>query len=146
MLQASKIQLLKNLREQERIQILTILMLSMENPRLVGYMVTGKLSIFLSANGSLAGLYHYPLMCSPPLVVNQCYEKKPYCLQKCIFLWIQLPDKLIRMPNFKIVLTGSRLSFISTWKMKTLGSLLHQLLNIGNDQQYLDQKMWLLYP
>ena len=42
LLQASEIQLLKNQCEQERAQILTILMLSPENPRLAGYMLTGN--------------------------------------------------------------------------------------------------------
>ena len=41
LLQASEIQLLKNPCEQEPTQILTILMLSLENPRLAGYMLTG---------------------------------------------------------------------------------------------------------
>ena len=65
MLEGSEIQLLKNLCEQERTQILTILMLSMENPRLAGYMLTGNRSMFLSTDGSLAWLYHCPLMRSP---------------------------------------------------------------------------------
>ena len=60
MLEGSEIQLLKNLCEQERTQILTILMLSMENPRPVGYMLTGNRSMFLSTDGSLAWLYHCP--------------------------------------------------------------------------------------
>ena len=58
MLEGCEIQLLKNLCEQERTQILTILMHSMENPRLAGYMLTGNRSMFLSTDGSLAWLYH----------------------------------------------------------------------------------------
>ena len=42
LLQASEIQLFKNQCEQERTQTLTILMLSLENPRLAGYMLTGN--------------------------------------------------------------------------------------------------------
>ena len=53
-LQTSELNLLKNQREQERIQIFTILMLSLENPRLVAYMLTGKRSMFLETDGSLA--------------------------------------------------------------------------------------------
>ena len=41
-LQASKLNLLKNQREQERIQIFTNLMLSLENPSFAGYMLTGN--------------------------------------------------------------------------------------------------------
>ena len=70
MLEGSEIQLLKNLCEQERTQILTILMLSMENPRLVGYMLIRDRSMFLSTEGSSAWLYHCPLMRSPPHVMN----------------------------------------------------------------------------
>ena len=54
LLQASEIQLLKNQCEQERTQILTILMLSLENPRLAGYMLTGNRSLFPDTDGSLA--------------------------------------------------------------------------------------------
>ena len=85
MLEGSEIQLLKNLCEQERTEILTILMLSMENPRLTGYMVTGNRSMFLSTDGSLAWLYHCPLMRSPPHVINQCYDKIPIFYKNASF-------------------------------------------------------------
>ena len=41
-LQSSEIQMLKSQCEQKRTQIHTILMLSLEKPRLAGYMVTGN--------------------------------------------------------------------------------------------------------
>ena len=53
-LQASQLNLLKNQCEQERFQIFTILMLSLENPRVARYMLTGNRSMFLEADGSLA--------------------------------------------------------------------------------------------
>ena len=62
LLQASEIRLLKNQCEQERTQIHTILMLSRENPRLAGYMLTGNRSMFLETDGNLAWLYHCPLV------------------------------------------------------------------------------------
>ena len=77
MLEGSEIQLLKNLCEQERSQILTNLMLAVANPRLAGYMLTGNRSMFLSTDGSLAWLYHCPLMRSPPQVMKQSYDKIP---------------------------------------------------------------------
>ena len=77
MLERSEIQLLKNICEQERTQNLTILMLSMENPQLAGYMLTGNRSMFLSTDGSLGWLYHCPLTHSPPHVMNQCFDKIP---------------------------------------------------------------------
>ena len=85
MLKGSEIQLLKNLCEQERTQIMSILMLSMENPRLAGYILTGNRSMFLSTNGSLAWLYHCPLMRSPSHVMNQCYDKIPIFYKNAIF-------------------------------------------------------------
>ena len=84
MLEGSEIQLLKNLCEQERTHILIILMLSMENPRLAGYMLTRNRSLFLTTNGSFAGLYYYPLMRSPPHVMNQCYDKIPIFYKNAI--------------------------------------------------------------
>ena len=77
LLEASEIQLLKAQCEQERTQILTVLMLSMENPRLAGYMLTGNRSMFLSTDGSLAWLYHCPEAHSPLHTMNQCYDKIP---------------------------------------------------------------------
>ena len=60
LLQATEMQLLQNKCEQERTQILTNLMLALENPRLAGYMLTGNRSMFLEKDGSLAWLYHCP--------------------------------------------------------------------------------------
>ena len=57
----------------------------MQNPRLAGYMLTGNLFMFLSTNGSLAWLYHCPLMRSPPHVMNQCYNKIPMFHKKALF-------------------------------------------------------------
>ena len=66
-------------------KILTILLLSMENPTLAGYMLTGNRSMFLSTHGSLAWLYHCPLMRSPPQVMNQWYDKIPIFYKNAIF-------------------------------------------------------------
>ena len=85
MLEGFLIQLLNNLCEQERAQNLTILMLSMENPRLAGYMLTGNRSMFLSTDGSLAWFYQCPLMRSPPHVMNQCFDKVPMFYKNAIF-------------------------------------------------------------
>ena len=107
MLEGSEIQLLTNLCEQERTQTWTILTFSMENPSLVGYMLTGNRSMFLSTDGSLAWLYHCPLMRSPPHVMNQFYDKNPilYILDKKYSSSTQSLDKHTQMLKFKIVLT-----------------------------------------
>ena len=75
MLGGSEIQLLKSLCERERTQILTILMLSMENPRLAGYMLTGNRFMFLSTDG----------IPTPPHVRNQCCHKIPVFYKNAIF-------------------------------------------------------------
>ena len=76
-LQASELSPLKNQCEQERIQIFTILMLSLENPRFAGYMLTGNKSMFLETDGSLAWLYSCPQVGSPLHTLNLCYDKIP---------------------------------------------------------------------
>ena len=124
MLEGSEIQLLNNLCEQEKTQILTILMLSMENPRLAGYMLTGNRSMFLSNDGSLAWLYHCPLRRSPPHVMNQCYDKILIFYKMEYSSSTQSLDKLIRMPKSGIAQTGLRTFSNSTWKMRTRGSML----------------------
>ena len=77
LLQATEIQLLQNQCEQERTQILTNLMLSLENPRLAAYKRTGDRSRFLETDGSAGWLYHCPKVYSPLHTMNQCYDKIP---------------------------------------------------------------------
>ena len=77
LLQASEIQILKNQCEKERTQIFTFLMLSLENPRLVVYLLTGNRSMFLETHGGLAWLYHCPQVHSPFHTMNQCYDQIP---------------------------------------------------------------------
>ena len=77
LLQATEIKLLQNQCEQERTQILTNLMLALENPRPAGYMLTGNRSMFLETDGSVAWLYHCPKNHSPLHTMNQCYDKIP---------------------------------------------------------------------
>ena len=75
MLEGSEIQLLENPCEQERTQITTNLTLLMKNSRLAGYMLTGYRSMFLSTDGSLACLYHSPLMRSPVAEIQYCSDR-----------------------------------------------------------------------
>ena len=77
LLQATEIQLLQNQCEQERTQILTNLTLPLENPRLAGYMLTGNRSMFLGTDGSLAWLYHCPMVHSSLHTMSQCYDRIP---------------------------------------------------------------------
>ena len=77
LLQATEIQLLQNQCEQERTQILTNLMLALENSRLASYMLTGNRSMFLETDGSLAWLYQRPMVHSPLHTVSHCYDRIP---------------------------------------------------------------------
>ena len=52
-------------------------MLAPENPRLAGYMLTGNRSMFLETDGTLAWLYHCPMVHSPLHTMSQCYDKLP---------------------------------------------------------------------
>ena len=64
---------------------MTILMLSIENPRLAGYIITANGSMYLSTDGSIAWFYHCPLMRSPPHVMNQCYDKISIFYKNALF-------------------------------------------------------------
>ena len=77
LLQTTEIELLQNQCEQERTQILTNLMLALEKPRLACYMLTGNRSMFLETDGSLAWLYHCPMVHSPLHTTSQCYDRLP---------------------------------------------------------------------
>ena len=76
-LQASELNLLQNQCQQERIQIFTILVLSPENLRLAGYMLTGNRSMFRETDGSQSWLYSCQQVLPPLHTLNQCYDKIP---------------------------------------------------------------------
>ena len=76
-LQASEVNLLKNQCDQERIQISFTPMVSLQNPRLSSYMLTGNRSMSLRTDGSLVWLYSCPQVRSPLRTLNQCYDKIP---------------------------------------------------------------------
>ena len=73
----SQVNLTQNQCELERTQMITILTMTLENTRLVGYLLTGNRSTFLHTNGSLAWLYHYPKVRSTLRVMEKCYDKIP---------------------------------------------------------------------
>ncbi len=76
-LRHSELTLLQKQCELERTQILTILMLAVENTRLAGYMLTGNRSMFLDTDGSAAWLYRCPKRMSPLRVLERCYDRIP---------------------------------------------------------------------
>ena len=106
LLQASEIQLLINQCEQERTQFFNNLMMSLENPCLVEYMLTGNRSMFLESDGSLAWLYHCPLVPSPLHTMSQCYDRIPifrYSTRAKPNLLILSHGKHIQRLTYKIV-------------------------------------------
>ena len=99
-------------------------MLALENPRLAGYMLTGNRSMFLETDGSLAWLYHCPMVHSLLHTMCQCYDRIPILYEgeiRFVDPITKLRDKLILMPLHRIVLIESRTFFNSIWTKKTLG-------------------------
>ena len=74
--------LLQNQCELERTQMITILMLAMQNTRLAGYMLTGNRSMFLDAEGSVAWWYHCPKFLPPLRVLDKCYDRIPILFER----------------------------------------------------------------
>ena len=81
-LRHSEMTLLQSQCELERTQMLTILMLAMQNTRLAGYMLTGNRSMFLDTDGSVAWLYHCPKFLSPLKVLDKCYDRIPIMFER----------------------------------------------------------------
>ena len=80
--------------ELERNQLLTILAMSVQNPQLAGFLLTGNRSNFLYVEGSTAWLYDCPHFYIKPidaLTVYLSILEIPYCTL------IQLQDKLMTM-------------------------------------------------
>ena len=94
-----EIQLLQNQCEQERTQILTNLMIALENRRLASFMLTGNRSMFRETDGSVAWLCHCPKVHSPLHTMKQCYDKIPSLYRGQIqFVDPTQLDKPIHMP------------------------------------------------
>ena len=63
--------------EVERNQPLTILAMSVQNPQLAGFLLTGNQSNFLYIEGSTARLYDCPHFLSPLYITDRCLDKIP---------------------------------------------------------------------
>ena len=63
--------------ELERNQLLTILAMSVKNPQLAGFLLTGNRSNFLNVAGSTAWLYVCPHFLSPLYKAHCCFDRKP---------------------------------------------------------------------
>ena len=62
--------------ELERNQLLTILAMSVKNPQLAGFLLTGNRSYFLYVEGSTSWLYDCPHFLSPLYKADRCFDRK----------------------------------------------------------------------
>ena len=63
--------------EQERNQLLTKLAMSVQNPQLAGFLLTGNRSNFLYVEGTTARLYGCPHFLSPLYKADRCFDCIP---------------------------------------------------------------------
>ena len=63
--------------EIERTQLLTILAMSVKNPQLAGFLLSGNRSNFLYVEGSTAWLYDCPHFISPLYKADKCFDRIP---------------------------------------------------------------------
>ena len=76
-LRHSGMTLVQNQCELVRTQILTIMMLALQNTRLAGYILTGNRSMFLDTDAAAGWLYHCPKKVSPLKVLEKCFDRIP---------------------------------------------------------------------
>ena len=70
--------------ELERTQLLTIVAISVKNPQLAGFLLTGNRSNFLYVEGSTAWLYDCPHFISPLYKADKCFDRTPIHYRKTI--------------------------------------------------------------
>ena len=63
--------------ELERTQLLTILAMSVKNPQIAGFLLTGNRSNFLYVERSTAWLYDCPHFISPLYKADKCFDRIP---------------------------------------------------------------------
>ena len=63
--------------ELERARLLTILPMSVTNPQLAGFLLTGNRNNFLNVEGSTAWLYDCPHFISPLYKADNCFDRIP---------------------------------------------------------------------
>ena len=110
-LRHSEMTLLQNQCELERTQILTIMMLALQNTRLAGYMLTGNRSMFLDTDGAVGWLYHCPKKVSPLKVLEKCFDRIPIFTMGEQCLSTLLPAKLFLLPTKYIALVATKMPF-----------------------------------
>ena len=76
-LSVQELNTLQTVCELERTQLLTILVMSVENPQLAGFLLSGNRSNFLYVEGSTAWLYDCPHFMSPLYKADKCFDRIP---------------------------------------------------------------------
>ena len=71
--------------ELERTQLLTIIAMSVKNPQLAGFLLTGIRRNFLYVEGSTAWLYDCPHFVSPLYRADKCLDKIPIHYRETTF-------------------------------------------------------------
>ena len=72
-----ELNILHTVCELERTQLLTIIAMSVKNPQLAGFLLTGIRRNFLYVEGSTAWLYDCPLFISPLYRADKCFDRIP---------------------------------------------------------------------
>ena len=81
-----KLNTLHTICELERTQLLTILGMSVKNPQLAVFLLTGNRSNFLYVEGSTAWLYDCPHFISPLYKADKCFDRIPIHCRETIML------------------------------------------------------------
>ena len=83
--------------ELERNQLLTILAMSVQNPQLAGFLLTGNRSNFLYVEGSTAWLYDCLHFLSPLYKADRCFDRIPIHFKDTLMFVDPLQDKPMTM-------------------------------------------------
>ena len=71
--------------------------MSIQNPQLAGFLLTGNRSNFLLIGGSTACLYDYPHFLSRIYQADRCFDRNHYILKIILCMLTQLQDKRMTM-------------------------------------------------
>ena len=72
-----KLNTIRQRSELEQTQLLTMLAMTVQNPHLAGYLLTGNRSNVFCVEGSTAWLYDFPLFFSPLYEAAKCFDRTP---------------------------------------------------------------------
>ncbi len=97
-LRTSELQILSQICEIERTQMLIILAIASKHEQLAGFLLTGDRSKFMSTDGSIAYLYTCEEHRSPLRALDKCYDKIPIWYEGQAY-WV---DPVSRMASIEV--------------------------------------------